>query len=40
MKGPIGTILTMITIVRAGRCMKGTGIMRIMTGTTDMITRS
>jgi hypothetical protein len=42
MKGHIGTILTMITIVKAGRCMKGTGIMRITTGITVMtaITRS
>jgi hypothetical protein len=36
MKGHIGTILTMITIAKAGRCMKGTGIMRIKTGATVM----
>ena len=41
-KGHIGTILIMITTGKAGSCMKGTGIMRITTGTTVMtaITRS
>jgi hypothetical protein len=38
-KGHIGLILTTITIVKAGGCMKATGIVRITTGIANTVTR-
>jgi hypothetical protein len=36
MKEQLGTIPTMITTGKAGKCMKATGIMTTTTGSTDM----